>query len=254
MACILLLVLPGALAAVPANPQAGSDSIKLADVLTKGSWEYKNNAGTPTRPIALEGITLTFCAGGRVRETITDDTGLGELYGKWALEHTDDGDVLILSGKYLRDHGRFSIKYLEKEKAIDLSIGSPQWTLRFQSVKTGDEPCLPLADILTKESWAHTVPHIESITLTFCDDARVRLRTGNDTGEHDDYGTWKLQRTNEGDVLILSWAQVVWLRGRLPIKYLEKEKAFDLQLGSGEQKLRFTSVKNYERDLCQATK
>jgi hypothetical protein len=75
MAYILLLALPGALDT--ANPAAGSEGVKLADVLTKGSWECDANAGTPDHPIALESRTLTFCADGRVRERIINDTGNG---------------------------------------------------------------------------------------------------------------------------------------------------------------------------------
>ncbi len=130
---ILLLVLPGALGTVPANPQSGSDSVKLADILTKGSWAHV----VPLGPIVIETCTLTFRADGHVREEIGDDTGLHYSYGIWALERTDDGDVLRLSDE-LRYHGRFSIKYLEKEKAFDLRIGSgsTERLLRFESLKT----------------------------------------------------------------------------------------------------------------------
>src|SRR5262245_39929126 len=49
---ILVLALPGAFGAVPANPQSRSDGVKLAEVLTKGSWVYLNNVGPPDHPIA----------------------------------------------------------------------------------------------------------------------------------------------------------------------------------------------------------
>jgi hypothetical protein len=115
----------------------------LADALTKGSWEYETKAGTPDHPIARERRTLTFCACVHVRERFINDSTTADLYGKWAVESTDHGDVLILAGGYLTDRGRFSIKYLEKEKAIDLWIGSPEKALRFQNVKTERDPCTP---------------------------------------------------------------------------------------------------------------
>ena len=139
IAYVLLLVFLGALGAAPAKPQSGSD-VNLADVLIKGSWYFETSAGPPNHRIALEGRTLTFCACGHVRETIADDTGRHDGYGTWAVERTDHGDVLILTGG-LRYHGRFAIKYLEKEKAIDLWIGSAEELMRFKNVKTERDPC-----------------------------------------------------------------------------------------------------------------
>lgn|GEM_PF-4563876 len=123
--------------------RASMPNTKLAEALTKGSWEYETNAGTPSNPIARERRTLTFCPCVHVRERFRSDSTTADLYGKWALESTDHGDVLILSDGYLVDRGRFSIKYLEKENAIDLSIGSAAKTLRFQSVKRERDPCTP---------------------------------------------------------------------------------------------------------------
>ncbi|HEX3145600.1 MAG TPA: hypothetical protein VHQ64_16625, partial [Pyrinomonadaceae bacterium] len=167
IAYILLLALPAAFGALPANPQSGSDGITLAEALTKGSWEHLTNVGPPNHRIALESFTLTFCGCGHVRETIADDTGPHETYGSWSLEHTEHGDVLILPAG-LRYHGRFSIKYLEKEQAIELSIGAPEQALRLQSAKTKGDPCTPpnlsdrglmpdtrLAEALIKGSWEY---------------------------------------------------------------------------------------------------
>jgi len=132
----------------PCTPPNLTDSAsmpitKLAEVLTRGSWEYETNAGTPGHPNARERRTLTFCPCVHVREHFSSDSTTADLYGKWALESTDHGDVLILSGGYLVDRGRFPIKYLEKENAIDLWIGSAEKTLRFQSVQTESDPCTP---------------------------------------------------------------------------------------------------------------
>ena len=258
--------------AIRANPQSGSDRVKLAEVLTKGSWEYLTNAGTPDHPIAIESFTLTFCGCGHVRETIADDTGIHVAYGSWALERTDHGDVLILTDG-LRYHGRFSIKYLEKEKAIDLWIGAPEQALRLQSAKTQDDPCtspnptdrasMPdtkLADALTKGSWeyktnAGTPDHPnarERRTLTFYPCVHVRERFISDSTTADLYGKWALESTDHGDVLILSDGYLVD-RGHFSIKYLEKENAIDLWIGSAEKPLRFQSVKT-ERDPCTPPK
>jgi hypothetical protein len=137
MTCILILILTGVLGTVPADPPAGSEGVKLEDILTNGSWKYENNAGTPDHPIAPDSITLTFCADGRLRQRIVNDTGLYDEYGKWKLEHMDAGDVLILSYEPLvwprYSGGRITIKYFEKEKAFDMLFGS--YTLRFKSVK-----------------------------------------------------------------------------------------------------------------------
>src|SRR5262249_9527180 len=94
--------------------RASMPNTKLADALTKESWEYETNAITPDHPNGRERRTLTFCPCGHVREGFRSDSTTADLYGKWALESTDRGDVLILSGGYLVDRGRFSIKYLEK--------------------------------------------------------------------------------------------------------------------------------------------
>ena len=404
IAYILVLALPGAFGAVPANPQSQSDGVKLAEILTKGSWEYLTNAGTPDHPIALESITLTFCADGRLRQRIGNDTGVydeygkwklertangdllilsyeplvwprygggririnyfekekafdmlfgsgtlrfqsvtehepctppklmerasmpidkladvltkgswvfgayvgppthriaiesrtltfcwcghvrerivsdgggmgGYLYGTWALEHTDHGEVLTLSGGQLLDHGRFSIKYLEKEKAFDLWVGSAESVVRFYSVKTEDEPCTPpklmdrasmpidkLADVLTKESWYYEASvgppnhriSFEGRTLTFCACGHVQEGISDDTGIYRFYGKWALEGTDDGDVLILSSEPGIWPHGRIPIKYFEKEKAFDMW--SGSYTLRFQSVKRYIPDPCTAPK
>src|SRR5262245_23834595 len=125
---MLVLALADVFGSVPINPQSGSprsDGVNLAEILTTGSWEYRSYLGTPAHPIGIEGLTLTFCGCGHVREVISDDTGMYEAYGSWAVERTDDGDVLILPDVF-RYHGRLSIKYLEKEKAIDLWIGAPE--------------------------------------------------------------------------------------------------------------------------------
>jgi len=115
--------------------------VDLADVLTKGSWEYEAKAGTPDQSVARERRTLTLCPCGHVRERFINESTTANLYGKWALERNSDGDVLVLSGGYLVDRGRFFIKYLEKEQAIELWAGSSERALRFQSVKTEENPC-----------------------------------------------------------------------------------------------------------------
>ena len=272
MAYILLLALSGALGTVPAKPQSGSDGVKLADILTKGSWGHVTSVGPPNHSIALESRTLTFCACGHFRETIGDDTGSHDNYGKWALERTDHGDVLVLAGE-LHYRGRFSIKYLEKEQAIDLWFDAPERALRFQSVKTYDDPCtspnlsdrtsmpdVELKDVLTKGSWEYEAKAgtrdqrvaRERRTLTFCSCVHVRERFINESTTANLYGKWALERTDQGDVFVLSGAYLVD-RGRFFIKYLEKEQAIDLWVGSPETAMRFQSVKT-EEDPCIRSK
>jgi hypothetical protein len=106
----------------------------LEDVLTKESWENEAYLGPPDHRIAIESRTLTFCACGHVHEETGDDTGIHFNFGKWALERTDDGDVLILSYEPVTwPRGRIHIKYFDKEKAFDMLFGS--YTLRFKSMK-----------------------------------------------------------------------------------------------------------------------
>lgn len=111
---------------------------RLEDVLKEGAWVHEARLG----PIVVESWTLTFCDKGRVCERIGDDTGTYDCDGTWTLERTDDGDLLILTGEYLRYRGRFRITYSEKERTFDLHTGTGDGILRFRSVKAGDgAPC-----------------------------------------------------------------------------------------------------------------
>ena len=137
MTHLLLLVLSSTLGATPTKPMTLSADTKLEDILKKGAWVHVVRLGGR---ITIESRSLTFCDEGRVYERIGDDTGRHDSHGDWSLERVADGDVLILSGAQLRDHGRFSITYSEKDKAIDLSLGGS--TLRFESVRAETpSPC-----------------------------------------------------------------------------------------------------------------
>jgi hypothetical protein len=115
----------------PTDPSMGS---RLEDVITEWDWEFGSNVGPRQHTIALESQTLTFCAGGRVRERIGDDTGGGESWGSWSLERSADGYVLRRSGE-LRYHGSFPVTYYEKEKAFYLHYGPGDILWRFDAVR-----------------------------------------------------------------------------------------------------------------------
>ena len=54
--------------------------VELADALTKGSWEYETNAGSPDHPNDRERRTLTFCPCLHVRERFLSDSTTADLY------------------------------------------------------------------------------------------------------------------------------------------------------------------------------
>lgn len=135
----LLLALSSALGVTPTKPMTLSADTQLEDVLKKGAWVHNVRLGGR---ITIESRFLTFCDEGRVYERIWDDTGRHDSSGDWSLEKSADGDVLVLSGTQLLDHGRFFVTYAEKEKAIDLRYVQGGTTLRFESVRADTpSPC-----------------------------------------------------------------------------------------------------------------
>ncbi|HKC62074.1 MAG TPA: hypothetical protein VKB86_00445 [Pyrinomonadaceae bacterium] len=134
VACLLLLTLSSPLNAATVNPEATPPAgTRLEDVITEWDWAQEVRLGK----IAIESQTLTFCAGGRVRERIADDTGIHDSYGTWTLENTKDGYVLTLSGEQLHYRGRFPLTYSEKERAFYLHVGSGDRTWRYNAVRKG---------------------------------------------------------------------------------------------------------------------
>src|ERR1051326_7820387 len=108
MACLLLLTLCSPPRITEANATATPADTRLEDVITEWDWAHEVRLGKVN---GIESQTLTFCAGGRVRERIGDDTGIHDSYGTWALEHTPDGYVLTLSGEQLHYRGRYPTTY-----------------------------------------------------------------------------------------------------------------------------------------------
>lgn len=138
MTVLLLLVFCNPFGVALADSTSAPTDTRLEDVLTEWDWTHEVKAGR----IALESQTLTFCAGGRVREQIGDDTGIHDSYGSWKLERSSDGYVLTLSGEQLHYRGRFPLTYSEKERAFYLHAGPGDITWRYYAVRrSAPDPC-----------------------------------------------------------------------------------------------------------------
>lgn len=111
---------------------------ELRALLVKGSWAYEVKLGR----VAVERRVLTFCEDGRVRERIVDDTGVHDSAGTWRLDETGDTAVLLLSGDGLRERGRFTIRHLSREHAIELRFeGDERYARVYRSARGAGAPC-----------------------------------------------------------------------------------------------------------------
>ncbi len=111
---------------------------ELRALLVKDSWAYDVKIGR----VAVERRVVTFCDDGRVRQRIVDDTGVHDGDGRWTLDETGETAVLVLSGDGLRERGRFTIRYLSRENAIELRFdGDDRYARVFRSVKGAGAPC-----------------------------------------------------------------------------------------------------------------
>ena len=100
-----------------------------------------------------------------------------------------------------------------------------------------------LKDVLTEGEWVQTVKLgnkfvIETQAFTFCAGGRVREENVDDTGIHISWGEWALEKSDGGFVLVFS-GDLLRYRGRFPITYSEKERAFYLHVGSGDRTWRY---------------
>ena len=115
--------------------QSGTDTSRepsdLREVLLHDAWAHEVRSG----PIAIESRVLLFREVGEVIECIYDDTGRHDASGMWALEQSNGSVVLVLSGKGLRDKGRYALTHLPNDDAIELRMEGGERVLQFQRRK-----------------------------------------------------------------------------------------------------------------------
>ena len=107
--------------------------------------------------------------------------------------------------------------------------------------------------VLTEGQWVYDVRlgrvAIESRTLTFCGEGRVHERIMDDTGVHDSSGAWALERSADGDILVIS-GEKLRDRGRFAITDSQNEKAIYLRFESGGRTLRFQGQRGGSPSPC----
>lgn len=127
-----------------------------------------------------------------------------------------------------------------------------------QSKSQNKSTDIELKDVLTEGEWVHPVKLgnkfvIESEAFTFCAGRRVRQQIIDDTGIHTSWGEWSLEKSDDGHVLVLSGDQLLY-RGRFPITYSEKERAFYLHVGSGDRTWRYEGQRGETPSPCTSSK
>ena len=248
--------------ALPMTSQTDSAISHLREVLLQDAWVHEVRRG----PIAIKTYVLLFRDKGEMTEQIYG-RGNYEIAGTWKLEESDGKIILVLTGQYLPNKGRFTLKQAAKGDAIDFRLVGGRTTLRFERQKGYRPPTAPstgsqLEDVITEWEWVHesnTGPPkhtiaLESQTLTFCAGGRVREGIGDDTpGIHDSWGSWSLERSADGYVLTLS-GEYLRYHGAFPVTRYEKEKAFYLHYGPGDIVWRYDAVRGVTPSPCTTPK
>jgi len=103
----------------------------VRELLLQDAWAYDVRSG----PIAIESRILIFGKEGAVSECMYDDTGRHDALGTWALEESNGSVVLVLSGKGLWDKGRYVVKRVPHDEAIELRFAGEERVLRFERRK-----------------------------------------------------------------------------------------------------------------------